>query len=142
MVKTSFDTKAFSADLKAFQDKVERSLDSTVKQAADSISRDTAMADSDIPTIAGSMAVEKVENGYAVTKGNNLANPELAAWIEFGTGNFAAIQVANYPEDWKAMAMYYFINGKGRTEARPSLKVAFDNNTADIGEKVAQKIGK
>lgn len=141
MVSISFDIKSFSADLKAFQDKVERSLDSTVKQAADSIVSDAKAGDSDLPIIANSIASEKIENGYMIEKGKGMDDP-IYAYSEFGTGNYAAATLSSYPQEWKDMAMDYFINGKGRTPARPSLKIAFDKNTANIGEMVAQKIGK
>lgn len=42
-----------------------------------------------------------------------------AAYVEFGTGKYAAEYVAELPEPWKEEAMKFFVNGEGRTQAHP-----------------------
>ena len=142
MIKLSFNTANFKSDLKAFEDKVTQSLDSTTKEVAEAIKTDARYLDSDLPSIANGIDVVSGENGYTVVKGGSLPDERLAAYHEFGTGDFASALLSSYPEDWKAMARQYYVNGKGRLPARPSLKTAFDRNTVNIAEKVAEKIDK
>lgn len=48
-------------------------------------------------------------------------NPDIAAYIEFGTGSYAAATVGKYPQDIKDLAMRFYKNGLGRLPARPYL---------------------
>lgn len=142
MFNFSFDTRQFESDLTACADKVASSLEATLKESATEIANDTNRDDSSIPVVANSTVVNKVDSGYLIEKGAGMATPELAAYSEFGTGNFAAVLLAHYPEDWKNMARQYYINGKGRLPASPSLYNAFVKNTMNIAEKVVEKIEK
>jgi len=45
--------------------------------------------------------------------------PEIAAYTEFGTGNFAKEYVASLPEEWKQEAIKFFITGKGHGAPHP-----------------------
>lgn len=141
MLSLKIDIKQFEKDLKAFQDKVESSLDSTVKQAAEQIVSDAKYLDSDMPIIANSIASEKVENGYMIVKGKGMDDP-IYAYSEFGTGNYAAATLSSYPQEWKDMAMRYFVNGKGRLPSKPSLYSAFNRHTVGIADKIAKEIDK
>lgn len=50
---------------------------------------------------------------------------EIAAWVEFGTGQSAASYLATVPPEWKSLAQLYYINGKGTIVAQPYLLPAF-----------------
>lgn len=50
---------------------------------------------------------------------------EIAAWVEFGTGQSAASYLATVPAEWKSLAQLYYINGKGTIIAQPYLLPAF-----------------
>lgn len=50
---------------------------------------------------------------------------EIAAWVEFGTGQSASSYLATVPPEWKSLAQLYYINGKGTIIAQPYLLPAF-----------------
>lgn len=50
---------------------------------------------------------------------------EIAAWVEFGTGQSASSYLATVPPEWKSLAQLYYINGKGTIVAQPYLLPAF-----------------
>ena len=50
---------------------------------------------------------------------------EIAAWVEFGTGQSASNYLATVPPEWKSLAQLYYINGKGTIIAQPYLLPAF-----------------
>lgn len=56
------------------------------------------------------------------------ASADYAAYIEFGTGPYAAKYVSILPKQWQELAMTFYVNGKGRLPAHPFLYPAF--NTA------------
>lgn len=66
-------------------------------------------------------------------------NVNYAAYVEFGTGPFAAQYVKTLPEEIQKYAMTFYVNGKGQMPARPFLFPAFFKNTAGI-EKDLKKI--
>lgn len=59
------------------------------------------------------------------------ASADYAAYVEFGTGQFAAKYVTILPNEWQELAMTFFVNGKGRLPAHPFLYPAF-NKAKDI----------
>ncbi len=140
MIKARFDRRRFNNDLKKFGLKVSSSLDQATKQAADNIAADTNTLDSDIPVIAGSTSVSKEPIGYAVNKGDRLQQPQLAAYAEFGTGNYAGVLLGNYPQEWKDMARRFFVNGQGRLPASPALYPSFVRHSSKIADEAANKI--
>lgn len=132
-----FDTSGFNVD--QFADKVNAAIDKAVNEAVLNIVQDAKAGDADLPTIAASISGGKVEaNRYEILKGEGMERPELAAYSEFGTGNFAATLLAPYPDDWKAMAMDYYVNGKGILSSKPSLYQAFSKHTVNIVDKVIE----
>ncbi len=54
------------------------------------------------------------------------ASADYAAYVEFGTGRFAAKYVTRLPKEWKELAMSFYVNGKGRLPAHPYLYPAFN----------------
>src|ERR1043165_8839241 len=51
-----------------------------------------------------------------------------AAYVEFGTGVFAAAYVPSLPAPLQEYAKTFFVNGKGRVPARPFLIPAIEAN--------------
>lgn len=80
-----------------------------------------------IPSIAATIRASKAGNGYQVTAGQGLSDPEIAAYHEFGTGDFARALVSTLPGDWQIYARTFYKNGMGRLPARPYLYPAFYN---------------
>lgn len=56
------------------------------------------------------------------------AHKDYAAYVEFGTGRFAAVYVPSLETEWQAIARTFFVNGKGRMPAQPYLHPAFEKN--------------
>lgn len=54
------------------------------------------------------------------------ASADYAAYVEFGTGRFAAAYVPQLPPEWQALALTFYVNGKGRLPAHPFLYPAFN----------------
>ena len=50
---------------------------------------------------------------------------DLAAWVEFGTGQSAATYLATVPPEWRAEAQKYYLTGKGTIVNQPYLYPAF-----------------
>jgi len=50
---------------------------------------------------------------------------EIAAYVEFGTGQSAATYLATVPPEWRSLAMLYYISGTGSIIAQPYLLPAF-----------------
>lgn len=50
---------------------------------------------------------------------------EIAAYVEFGTGQSASSYLATVPEEWRAVAQRYYVNGKGSIINQPYLLPAF-----------------
>lgn len=59
-----------------------------------------------------------------------------AAFIEFGTGVFAASYVPSLPPNWQKLARTFFITGKGRTKQHPFLFPAIEINIEKLKERL------
>lgn len=57
-----------------------------------------------------------------------------AAYVEFGTGPFAAEYVPKLPKEWKEYAAQFFVNGQGHTPAQPFMYPAINKNTPRLIE--------
>jgi len=64
-------------------------------------------------------------SGYKGTVYVERSAGEIAAWVEFGTGQSASSYLATVPPEWKSLAQLYYINGKGTIIAQPYLLPAF-----------------
>ena len=64
-------------------------------------------------------------SGYKGTVYVERSAGEIAAWVEFGTGQSASNYLATVPPEWKSLAQLYYINGKGTIIAQPYLLPAF-----------------
>ena len=60
-----------------------------------------------------------------------------AAYVEFGTGSFAATYVPSLPPAIQAYAMTFFKTGKGRLPAHPFLFPAYFKNLPLLKERLA-----
>lgn len=54
------------------------------------------------------------------------ASADYAAYVEFGTGPYAAKYVSILPKQWQELAMTFYVNGKGRLPAHPYLYPSFN----------------
>lgn len=57
-----------------------------------------------------------------------IAHKDYAAYVEFGTGPYAATYLLSIEPEWRDIARIYFVNGKGRMPAQPYLHPAFEKN--------------
>lgn len=67
--------------------------------------------------LASKIYAEKVPNvkiGYSL-----VADTRYAAFVEFGTGKYAATYVPNLDEEWQQLAKEYYVDGSGKTPAQP-----------------------
>lgn len=60
------------------------------------------------------------------------AGSDYAAYLEFGTGVFAASYVSGLSPDLQAYAMSFFVSGKGRLPARPHVVPAFQKAVKNL----------
>lgn len=135
MINLKFDTK----EIEKLGNQIEKKLSKFFEAKGESIARD-ARANCDDSLIKNSIQIEKESGEWDVSAGSGLPLPEMAAYIEFGTGNFAAIQVAGMPEDWRKMAWRFYVNGMGRLPASPYMYPAFQKNTLKIEQELKELI--
>lgn len=55
-----------------------------------------------------------------------------SAYVEFGTGDFAAEYVSKLPEEWRDEAIQFFINGKGHGQAHPFFYPAVQQHIPEL----------
>ncbi len=62
------------------------------------------------------------DNGFTqLIEASSGANAPIAAYVNFGTGTFAAQYLAGLPSDIQALARQYYVTGQGRLPANPYL---------------------
>ena len=66
------------------------------------------------------------DNGFTqlVSAAHN-TNPKLAAYMEFGTGDYAAYFLGTNPQYIKDLARQYYVNGQGRLPSMPYITPAY-----------------
>lgn len=67
--------------------------------------------------LAASIASKKLKNGTYQVR----ANKFYAAYVEFGTGRYAASYVTQLDKDWQTYASKFIVNKKGRLPQTPFL---------------------
>ena len=67
-------------------------------------------------------------NDYAAGRTTITVAADYAAYVEFGTGEFAASYVSSLPKELQEYAITFFKTGKGRLPARPFLFPAYFKN--------------
>lgn len=72
---------------------------------------------------AKSKAPGSLPNKIGYLQANNqtdiLGGDELSAYVEFGTGEYAAAYVASLPKEAQEEARKFFVNGKGKGRPQP-----------------------
>lgn len=89
-----------------------------------------------------SMLVESID---VVQEGDSSVvevNAPYAAYVEFGTGSFAAEYVASLPPEWQAEARRFFVNGKGRGMAHPYFYPAIQQHQNDLEGEIEKELSK
>ncbi len=66
----------------------------------------------------------------------NVTGEHLAAYLEFGTGKYAARYVNTLPAPYPALAMTFFVNGRGWTREHPFLIPAYRQESGRLIEKL------
>lgn len=59
-------------------------------------------------------------------------NKEYAAYVEFGTGPFAAKHVATLSKEWQDYAIKFYVNGQGQTPAQPFIVPSLEGENRKI----------
>lgn len=70
------------------------------------------------------------------------AHKDYAAFVEFGTGPFAAEYVPSLEPEWQALAKLFYVNGNGRMPAQPYLHPAFEKNLPVLMEDLKDLLNK
>lgn len=65
------------------------------------------------------------ENGYKGTLYVEQSAGEVAAWVEFGTGQSASRYLSTVPPEWRETAQRYYINGRGTIINKPYIWPAY-----------------
>lgn len=77
---------------------------------------------------AKSIEIRRVPEDNGLTQliqASSFANAPIAAYVNFGTGTFAAQYLAGMPSDIQALAREYYVNGKGRLPSNPYLTAPY-----------------
>jgi|GEM_PF-3271683 len=67
---------------------------------------------------------------------------DFSAYVEFGTGEFAAAYLANVPAEQVEEARKFFKNGKGRTPAHPFFFPAIYRNLPELIPTIEAELNK
>lgn len=86
--------------------------------------QDIARGRSWVP-ISQAIGYKLTNNGFTGTVFVERSAGELAAYVEFGTGQSAATYLSTVDPQWKAVAQRYFINGRGTIVNQPYMLPAF-----------------
>jgi len=139
LFKCTFDTKPLAPALSKYRKDIEKLVNKELSDAAKKIASN-AKANCTIPSIAGTIKTVKEGKTQKVSVGQGLQDPEIAAYHEFGTGDFARSTVSGLPEDWVQYAATFIKNGQGRLPASPYLYRAYWSVSTGIKEDLMSKI--
>lgn len=124
----------FKKGLAQYVKLIQKDVDDTLKQAVQDIGM-TAKTNCKIQSIGQTIRAGKINGKYSVT-----TEGDTSVYLEFGTGNFAKTLLGNYPQDWKDMAMRFYINGLGRSPAEPYLYPAYQKHAGEAVLTIEDKI--
>jgi|GEM_PF-3188790 len=68
---------------------------------------------------------EIATDGFSGTVLVEKAAGEIAAYVEFSTGQSAKVYLATVPPEWRAAALKFLVDGKGKIIGKPYLYPAF-----------------
>ena len=126
-----FDTKPLGAALTKLKSGEKKAMNALLQQSADNIAQ-KAKSLSNIPSISGTIRVNKASGKFEISAGEGLSIPQIAAYHEFGTGDFAKALVGTLPQDWQLYAKSFYVNGMGRLPAKPYMFPALSEETIRI----------
>lgn len=66
----------------------------------------------------------------------NVTGENIAAYLEFGTGVYAARYVRSLPPDFRTLAMTFYVNGRGRLKEHPYLIPAYLQEGKRLSERL------
>ena len=95
------------------------------------------LAPEDTAGLIGSISVEQDDKSSSVI----VAAP-YSGYAEFGTGPFAKEYVATLPDEWKAEAQKFFVNGKGKGAPHPFFYPSVLQHQDDIYTEVDKELDK
>jgi hypothetical protein len=125
---------ALKSNLNRYLKDIQKDVDLTLMEAVRDIGM-TAKTNCKIQSIGQTIRSGKIDGKYRVT-----TEGETSVYLEFGTGNFAKTLLGNYPQDWKDMAMRFYINGLGRSAASPYLYPAYQKHAGEAVLIIEDKI--
>lgn len=92
------------------------------KQRLQPLPDDSPEETADIAAVRASINHEHdPENVTATVFAGNTGKDPIAAYLEFGTGEYAAKYVKTIPFEYEALAWQFFVNGKGTMKEHPFL---------------------
>lgn len=107
--------------LTGLEKKADQIIQVTILQFANKMFAE-AMSNLGHPALAGTFSLNVEEGGYKISISTT---SNIAAYIEFGTGNYAAEYLAGQPSEVSAEAIKFYISGDGTMPARPYLFPAY-----------------
>lgn len=128
---STLDTSPLKKAIAEVKKEAKAEMDKRLKESADNIAMN-ARAYCNIPSIASTIKSTKEGDSYSVSAGQGLSDPEIAAYHEFGTGDFARATVANLPSDWTAYAWTFKKDHDGHLPASPYLFKALSQEVANL----------
>lgn len=75
-------------------------------------------------------------NHTAQVFAGNVSKDNIAAYLEFGTGLYAARYVPKLDAEYQKLAMTFYVNGKGRLSEHPFLIPAFEEEKVRLVERL------
>ena len=95
---------------------------------------------------AKSRAPGSLPNKIGYLQANNVTDiiggDELSAYVEFGTGEFAAAYVASLPKEAQDEARKFFVNGKGKGNPQPFFFPSIFANQEKLLQFIDDELGK
>lgn len=92
------------------------------------------LAPVDLGSLRNLIGSQKAKNGVKITSG-----ADYAAYVEFGTGVFAAKYLATQPSEVQKYARKFFVSGKGRLPASPHIFPALYKNLKILKDRLGRK---
>lgn len=108
---------SFVKNMKGLENKIDKVIKDTLLEYANRILSES-MSKLGNSAIASTFHLEVSENGYRVTI---YTDNEIAAYIEFGTGDYAANYLSGQPDEVTDQAIKFFVTGEGTMPANPYL---------------------
>jgi len=128
-----------------------RKINKVLNELKDTVDDKTFMIDAEIAAQGEQMArnaknIVPVDSGFLKgkisLKKNTFLNYELvaqsnyAAYVEFGTGSYAASYVPSLDEEWQTLAKQFYKNGAGRLPARPYMAPSIALYTPELVKQI------